>query len=49
MFLALVVLVSKIACIDCQLELLTQRTLECDYPVIIIIIIIIIIILLLFN
>jgi hypothetical protein len=24
---------SKIACIDCQLELLTQRTLECDYPV----------------
>jgi len=23
---------SKIPCIDCQLELLTQRTLECDYP-----------------
>jgi len=24
---------SKITCIDCQLELLTQRALECDYPV----------------
>lgn len=24
---------AKIDCIDCQLELLTQRTLECDYPV----------------
>ena len=24
---------SKIACFDCQSELLTQRVLECDYPV----------------